>query len=257
VQYNGKEYAIVKQFLDDLIEGGDAEMLAQINALIADFQNDPRLSKYIPTIFDPSGSTGRLDSGARFESSIEENLTPEVITQSTQQEDQNDCFRAITNTRDSIIARLDAQLEAQLQAVEARYLNQLATLENNIQNLRTNTFNSHTTRKSAFLSEFVRIASSVNTGVSNGDLSGTDKFILDIINKGVLGLNTNASFNLQGDELELIDDLFQESLATLNANRDAAETPSREDHAAKVAKARADAEAAYLVCHNQGGNTGG
>jgi len=243
--------------IDDLIEGGDSEIQAQISALIAAFQNDPRLSKYIPTIFDPSGSTGRLDDGARIESSVGDIEVPGMITQSTQQENENDCFRSITNTRDSIIARLDAQLEAQLQAVEAKYLSELASLENNIQNLQTNALNGHITRKSTFFSEFVRIASSVNTGVNTGDLSATDKFILDIINKGVLGLNTNASFTLQGNELELIDNLFQESLATLNANRDAAEAPAREDHAAKVEKARADAEAAYLVCHNQGGNTGG
>ncbi len=242
--------------IDDLIESGNGEILAQINSLIAAFQNDPRLSKYIPTVFDPSGSTGRLDGGARVESSVREIELPDA-KQSTQQETQNDCFQSITNTRDSIVARLDAQLEAQLQAVEARYNSELTSLEINIQNLRTNTLNGHITRKSSFLTEFVRIASSVNTGVTTGDLSAADKFILDIINKGVLGLNTDASFTLQGDELELIDDLFQESLATLNANRDAAEEPARTDHAAKVAKANADAEAAYLVCHNQGGNTGG
>jgi hypothetical protein len=243
-----------------LIESGDTQILNSLSQLLAAFQNDPRLSKFVPTVINPSVNLGRFGSTAEY---FEDRLPRDFTTLPTedafvaQQESFDDCIAAIEEEFQRLRAPLDQQLQEQLDAIETRYNSELSTLQTERDALINSAQARYEADLTLYLTEYTRIDGSIQTAFNASAISDTERFLLTLLNKIIYGLNVRASFDLLATETQLINQGYQSALSELNDNRQAEEQRVRDSYQARLDPLIEQRNQAQLLCHNQGGSSGG
>lgn len=242
-----------------LIESGDTQLINSLSQLLVAFQNDPRLSKFVPTVINPSVTLGRLSSTAS--SSSLPSSTPVQAgvnaSQAAQQESFDDCIAAIEQEFQQLRAPLDEQLQEQLDIIETRYNTELTSLQTERDALINSAQARYESDRDLYLSEYNRIDGSIQTAFGAGAITDTERQLLILLNKIIYGLNVLASFDLLSTETDLINQGFQQGVQELNGERDAEEQVVRDSFQEQLDILIDQRNEAQLLCHNQGGSSGG